>query len=197
MTIADQAFTLTQTAPGACVFSISPPSTNLGSGAATTGGTLSGSFLLTGTNCTASDTWTAVSDSPLLLITSAASGNGAAPTTIDFSMYANSSTLTRVAHITVGGQSFTVTQAGATQQAPTPDVASPSSGSGMAQTMTYTFSDSRGYTDLGVVNILINNFLDGRAACYLAYSEPLNVLYLVNDSGTGLSAGLALNGGGA
>ena len=50
---------------------------------------------------------------------------------------------------------------------------------------------------LGVVNVLINNFLDGRQACYLAYSVPGNVLYLVPDSGGGLLPGLVLNGSGS
>jgi hypothetical protein len=40
---------------------------------------------------------------------------------------------------------------------------------------------------------LINDALDGRHACYLAYSRPANVLYLVNDSG----AGFVLGGAGA
>ena len=52
--------------------------------------------------------------------------------------------------------------------------------------MTFTFSDPDGFQDLDVVNILINNFLDGRNACYLAYSRSAGVLYLVNDAGTAL-----------
>ena len=68
---------------------------------------------------------------------------------------------------------------------------SPVQGSGSNQTFTFAFSDTKGLQDLGVVNILINNFLDGRQACYLAYSRPLNVLYLVNDAGTALLPGLS------
>ncbi|SPF33863.1 hypothetical protein SBA4_1360003 [Candidatus Sulfopaludibacter sp. SbA4] len=49
----------------------------------------------------------------------------------------------------------------------------------------------------GVVNVLINNALNGNQACYLAYVRSSNVLYLVNDAGTALSAGLALNGRGS
>jgi len=52
--------------------------------------------------------------------------------------------------------------------------------------LTFSFSDTNGYQDLGVLNILINDVLDGRQACYIAYSRPLNTLYLVNDAGTGL-----------
>jgi len=48
-----------------------------------------------------------------------------------------------------------------------------------------------------VVNVLINNFLDGRQACYLAYSVPVNVLYLVPDAGSGLLTGMVLNGSGS
>lgn len=47
---------------------------------------------------------------------------------------------------------------------------------------------------LGIVNVLINSALDGGRACYLAYSYPAGVLYLVNDQGpdAGLSAPLVL-----
>jgi len=80
---------------------------------------------------------------------------------------------------------------------PTVDGVSPGRGSGTSQTFIFTFDDSKGYQDLGVVDILINNFLDGRQACYLAYSRPFNVLYLVNDAGTALSTGLMPGGSGA
>jgi len=42
------------------------------------------------------------------------------------------------------------------------------------------------------MNILANTSLNGRQACYLAYSRPLNVLYLVNDPGTALLPGQSL-----
>jgi probable HAF family extracellular repeat protein len=66
---------------------------------------------------------------------------------------------------------------------PTPTALSPASGAGQTQTMTFTFSDSNGWQNLGVVNILINNFIDGRSACYLGYSVPTATLFLVNDAG--------------
>jgi len=68
---------------------------------------------------------------------------------------------------------------------------------GTGNSWTFTFTDPRGWQDLDVVNILINNALDGRQACYLAYSRPLNVLYLVNDPGTALLPGLPLTGSGS
>ena len=59
----------------------------------------------------------------------------------------------------------------------------PPSGGGASQTFTFQFSDPSGYQNLGVVNVLLNNFLDGRHACYLAYSVPSATLYLVDDAG--------------
>jgi len=73
-----------------------------------------------------------------------------------------------------------------------PAAVTPGSGAGLGQTMTFTFTDPRGYQDLDVVNVLIDNFLDGRQSCYLAYSLPSNVVYLVNDPGTALLPGLPM-----
>ena len=75
--------------------------------------------------------------------------------------------------------------------------ASPPAGSGPSQIFTFTYADTDGWQSFDVVNVLINNFLDGRGSCYMAYSRPLNVLYLVNDPGTALLAGLPLNGTGS
>jgi hypothetical protein len=59
----------------------------------------------------------------------------------------------------------------------------PTTGSGSSQSFTFVFSHPAGWQNLGVVNILINNSLDGRHACYLAYSIPSSILYLVDDAG--------------
>jgi hypothetical protein len=75
--------------------------------------------------------------------------------------------------------------------------ATPAAGSASSQSMQFTFTDPNGWQDLDVVNILINNFLDGRNACYLAYSRPAGVIYLVGDNGGGLSAPLTLGGSGS
>jgi len=72
----------------------------------------------------------------------------------------------------------------------------PGRATGSNQTFNFSFTDTKGVQDLGVVNVLINNFLDGRQACYIAYSQPFKVLYLVGDAGGGLSAGLTLGGSG-
>src|SRR5262249_2248817 len=70
----------------------------------------------------------------------------------------------------------------------------PAVSAGSTQAFTFKFSNTAGYQAFGVVNVLINNVLDGRQACYVAYSVPDNVLYLVPDSGGGLLPGLLLNG---
>jgi hypothetical protein len=74
---------------------------------------------------------------------------------------------------------------------------SPTVSTGASQSFIFQFSDTAGWQSLSVVNVLINNSLDGRQACYLAYSAPNNVLYLVPDNGSGLLPGMLLNGGGS
>jgi sugar lactone lactonase YvrE len=56
------------------------------------------------------------------------------------------------------------------------------------QTYTFTFTDSNGFADLFVLDILTNSFLDGISACYIAYvpTTPTNgYVYLVDDAGDG------------
>lgn len=70
---------------------------------------------------------------------------------------------------------------------------------GMSQIFTFTFTHQEAASQIGVVNALINTALVGSGACYIAYSQPLGVLYLVNDGGTdsGLSNALVLGGAGS
>ncbi|MEZ5404530.1 MAG: hypothetical protein R2729_32930 [Bryobacteraceae bacterium] len=65
---------------------------------------------------------------------------------------------------------------------PSPVSVLPTSGA-VSQPVVFTFSDPKGFQNLGVVNILINNVLDGRHACYMAYVQATNTLLLVNDAG--------------
>jgi hypothetical protein len=66
--------------------------------------------------------------------------------------------------------------------APAPINLTPATGNGN-QTLTVTFNAPGGVQTLDVVNVLINTALDGRQACYLAYSRPSNALYIVADNG--------------
>jgi len=54
---------------------------------------------------------------------------------------------------------------------------------GSTQQFTFTLTDSKGTGDFGVVNVLINNFIDGGRACYLAYVASSGTLVLVDDAG--------------
>jgi hypothetical protein len=66
---------------------------------------------------------------------------------------------------------------------PTPVSVSPAVSSGNRQLLTIIYSTPTGYQTLDVVNLRINKDLDGRKACYLAYSRTFNALYIVGDSG--------------
>jgi len=75
---------------------------------------------------------------------------------------------------------------------------SPQSGTGAGQIFTFNFNDTDGYTSLNVLNVLVNTALDGRFGCYIAYVQPANTLYLMNDAGdTLIQPGLVLNGSGS
>ena len=74
------------------------------------------------------------------------------------------------------------------------------SGSGNNVTMSFTFFDSQGWQNLGVLDVLINNSPDGRQACYFAYVPQTNTVYLVDDGGDAggpFSGALLLNGSGS
>jgi hypothetical protein len=59
----------------------------------------------------------------------------------------------------------------------------PATGGGTTQSFTFQFAHPDGWQNFGVVNILVNTALDGRRACYMAYSVPATALYLVDDGG--------------
>ncbi|SPF36384.1 exported hypothetical protein [Candidatus Sulfopaludibacter sp. SbA4] len=66
---------------------------------------------------------------------------------------------------------------------PSPEGLTPAVSSGSSQILTAAFNAPGGYQALDVVNVLINTALDGRHACYLAYSRASNALYIVGDNG--------------
>jgi hypothetical protein len=72
-------------------------------------------------------------------------------------------------------------------QNPTPTVLPvlPASGTQASGNFQFQFTDPAGWQNLGVVNVLINNFLDGKHACYLAYVVSSKSLVLVDDAGDG------------
>jgi large repetitive protein len=71
---------------------------------------------------------------------------------------------------------------------------------GIYDPVTFTITDTSGYANLGVTNVLIADFIDGRVACYLAYAQGSNTLYLVDDAGDGggpFAGSMVLNGTGS
>ena len=58
-------------------------------------------------------------------------------------------------------------------------------GASATATQAFTFCFTSGWQDLGVVNVLVNFWLDGGNSCYPAYSRPANALYPINKAGDG------------
>src|SRR5271157_4367271 len=100
ITVNGQTFTITQAGAAACTYVLS------GSGAASPGIT-GGTFNVT---APAGCAWTAISNVSWITTTSSGSGNG----TVTYTVAANTSTSPRTGTITVGGQTFTITQGGTT-----------------------------------------------------------------------------------
>jgi hypothetical protein len=78
---------------------------------------------------------------------------------------------------------------------PTVVSVSPSSGSGLTQAFTANYSDPNGAVNLVDVRILINNVVTGGNGCYVWYYPASNLMYLENNAGSGLSAGIAPGSG--
>ncbi|MEZ5402355.1 MAG: BACON domain-containing carbohydrate-binding protein [Bryobacteraceae bacterium] len=171
--IGGQTFTVMQAAN--CSYTVNPPTA-----IATPGGGASSLAVTAATGCG----WTAASNTAWITLSSAGSGSGNG--TVSYVVAPNPGAA-RTGTITVAGRVVTVTQqAVLTTQQGRPDTGAPfpASGSGLTGVLAFTFSDTNGATDLSVVNILINNGLDGRNACYLAYARETGTLYLIDDAGT-------------
>ncbi len=77
---------------------------------------------------------------------------------------------------------------GAAPTGPAVGAVFPGRSASTGQNYTFTFTDTNGYSDLSVLDILSNGFLDGVAACYIAYAPTgpsTGYLYLVDDAGDG------------
>jgi hypothetical protein len=100
ITVAGQNFTVTQ-AGQPCTYTLAPAGASVGAGATT--GSVSVTSL---TGCT----WTASSSNGWITVTGGSSGSGTG--TVAYSVAANQTTSPRTGTLTIGGQAFTVTQAG-------------------------------------------------------------------------------------
>ena len=101
----------------------------------------------------------------------------------------------------VGGGADAWVFTGPPSAGPAPGSANPAAGSGGTQVFTFTFSDFSGWQHLTVVDVLINNALDGRQACYVAFQPTgsnAGSVFLVDDAGDagGPYSGMQLPGTG-
>ena len=165
-----------------CVYSVDAPAA-LSTGQAALQSTF---FLKTQLGCP----WTATSNAPFLAIITPASSFG--PQTITYNVAFNPAGGTRTGVITAGNATFTVTQA----DIPTPVNRPPSiylffdsasSAGAFSTTVQYSVTAPDGLNTLSISNFLINDFLDGRKACYLAFDHAAKVLYLVDDAGIAIT----------
>jgi hypothetical protein len=101
LTVAGQTFTVTQSA-GSCSFVLGAPSASVAAGASVSNVTVTA-----GSGCA----WTATSNVSWLSISSGASATGSGSVT--YAVAANTSSQSRTGTLTIAGQTFTVTQAGA------------------------------------------------------------------------------------
>ena len=139
----------------------------------------SGSFDLTnGRLCSA----TPSSDASWLTVTAdpaETSPNVLTTQTINYSATANLAAALRTAHVTVGPQTFTVTQSGVSLQVTS---VTPASGSGSSQAFSFQFVDSSGPTGM-TANMWFTGAYgaDYSASCFIYYSN--SQLFLFNDDG--------------
>jgi hypothetical protein len=80
---------------------------------------------------------------------------------------------------------------GTSMGAPTAVSVSPNSGSGAAQTFTAVYSDPNGAADLGTLAVLFNDTVSLAHSCFVVYVPATQQMYLENDGGAGVSAGIA------
>jgi len=79
---------------------------------------------------------------------------------------------------------------GASAGPPSAISVTPSSGTGSSQIFSAVYSDPNGAANLSGLAILVNTQIAAAHSCYVTYNPHLNLLYLTNDTDTGLSAGV-------
>ena len=73
---------------------------------------------------------------------------------------------------------------------PPPAVVSvtPNPASGLSNTFALTYSDVAGASDLKLVEVVFNSAVDAPNSCFVEYAPAANLLYLLNNAGTGSSS---------
>lgn len=100
------------------------------------------------------------------------------------------------AGVTVASPVWSFTSVVVTPTGAAPYSVSPSSGSAQTQSFQLTYVDPKGYSDLAGGGVLINNSLNGTAACWFYYSRSANTIALASDDGSSWSS-MALGSGGS
>ena len=182
--------------PSTCSYALTAPGASVGAaaGAATVGVTA-------GTGCA----WTATSNASWLTITAGASGTGNG--TVSYAYTANPSTAQQSGSLTIAGQTFTVTQAGATGAfSLTPPSASLSAAGG-AETVSLTATPSNAPWTIGTPPawITITSPTSGTGSAVISYTAAANtstsprsgsvtiagLAFSITQAGVGATAGLA------
>jgi hypothetical protein len=139
--------------------------------------------------------WTAAADASWVSVNSGAGGSGNG--SVGLSVASNSGAGDRAATVLIAGHPVTIYQEPRVTSPPAVASLAPAAGSGGSQTLTLAINAPGGYQTLDVINLLINSALDGRQACYLAYSRPSNALYIVADNGDSTAiSGKVMDGSG-
>jgi hypothetical protein len=91
---------------------------------------------------------------------------------------------------------------GAAVTGPAVSGVTPGHASGLAQNYSFAFTDTNGWQDIQVVNVLVNDAINGIRACYVAFvpsGATSGALYLVDDAGNagGPYSGMVLPGSGS
>ncbi len=95
----------------ACVLGTSPSSVSVNNGLGNFDPAVAtGAFTLNASNCDASDIWVAVPSAAWLMPTATAGNAASSSITINYSLFANTTSFQRSGTITVGGNTFTVSQ---------------------------------------------------------------------------------------
>lgn len=157
---------------------LTPGAQTVGAGATTGTVTVSG-----GGACA----WTALSNDTWITVTSGASGTGNG--TVGYSVTANTTVSPRTGSISIGRQSFSITQ-NSTNNAPAVTSMTPNSGSVAASTnqvFTAVFTDLDGASSLNAMSIWFSGSPSQSNACYIQYRRSSGQLRLYDDGGGGYS----------
>jgi uncharacterized repeat protein (TIGR01451 family) len=74
---------------------------------------------------------------------------------------------------------------------------SPSAGSGLSQTFTFTLSDTAGAAAINDVYVTVNGTFSSASGCFFEYYRPANTLWLSNDADTAWQGSTAVGSGAA